>query len=66
MLLASARYVQCGFFFSCLMQEWRNFTRLKPWSPLTSACLEHSIDAALRNGAIGFLVIGLVATAVPG
>ena len=39
MLLASARYVQCGFFFSCLMQEWRNFTRLKPWSSLNVSLL---------------------------
>ncbi len=59
---ARSRCAQCGFFFSCLMQEWRNFTRLKPWSPLRSACLEHSIDAALRNDASGFLVTGLVAT----
>ena len=42
------------------MQEWRNFTRLKPWSPLRSACFEHSIDAALRNDVPGFLGTGLV------
>jgi hypothetical protein len=44
------------FFFMPLMQLARNVWRGLPWRPFASACLEHSIDSALRgvSGAFTF------------
>ena len=57
------------FFFMPFMQLARNVWRGLPWRPFASACLEHSIEAALRgvSGAFTFGV-GLVAAGalVPG
>jgi hypothetical protein len=45
-------YVFC--FMSFFLQLARKRTRSGPWSPLASACLEHSIDSGLWTTGAGF------------
>ena len=49
-------------FFMSLMHLDRNFLRTFPCRPFASACLEHSIDAALRGVAGAFSFICATAT----
>src|SRR5436190_6995249 len=53
------------FFFMPLMQLARNVWRGLPWRPFASACLEHSIDSALRGVSGGF-TFGIVLVVVGG
>jgi hypothetical protein len=47
------------FFMSCLLHDERNFLRSLPCRPFASACLEHSIDSAVR-GFADTVVLGSV------
>ena len=46
-----------AFFFKSLRHFERNFLRALPWRPISSACFEHSSEAALR-GLAGKLSLG--------